>query len=143
MDVWKRSVPRVSAAVGGAPSPRCRRSLRGKGARILRAGVSDHVSNGAVSRGPAVVTGGLDGDHAFGDGGPGPPETFDTAKLLFHQKWVSELTGRNQLLSVGQFASFAEAGFLMTYGPDLNDLTRRAATCVDKILRAVRVETFP
>jgi putative tryptophan/tyrosine transport system substrate-binding protein len=69
--------------------------------------------------------------------------TFDTAKLLFHQKRLSELAARNQLLSVGEFGSFAEAGFLMTYGPDLNDLTRRAAAYVDKILRGARAGDLP
>jgi putative tryptophan/tyrosine transport system substrate-binding protein len=70
-------------------------------------------------------------------------ETFDTAKLLFHRTRLAELAVANRLASVGEFRPFAEAGFLMTYGADLNDLARRAATYVDKILKGAKPADLP
>jgi ABC-type uncharacterized transport system substrate-binding protein len=70
-------------------------------------------------------------------------ETFDTAKLLFHRTRLAELAMINRLASVGEFRPFAEAGFLMTYGADLNDLARRAATYVDKILKGANPGDLP
>jgi putative tryptophan/tyrosine transport system substrate-binding protein len=80
------------------------------------------------------VRGPSDFERAFNDARQGRAQgilTFDTAKILFHQTRLSELTARNRLPSVGEFRSLAESGLLMTYGADLNDLTRRAAAYVD------------
>jgi putative ABC transport system substrate-binding protein len=70
-------------------------------------------------------------------------ETFDTAKLLFHRARLAELAATNRLASVGEFRLFAEAGFLMTYGANLNELARRAATYVDKILKGAKPAELP
>jgi putative ABC transport system substrate-binding protein len=41
------------------------------------------------------------------------------------------------------FRELVEAGFLMSYGPNLPDLYRRAAEFADKILRGVRPSDIP
>jgi putative tryptophan/tyrosine transport system substrate-binding protein len=92
------------------------------------------------------VTGPSDFDRALTDARQGRAQgilTFDTAKLLFHQRRLSELAARHRLPSVGEFRPFAESGLLMTYGADLNDLTRRAAAYVDKILKGSRPADLP
>ena len=93
-----------------------------------------------------LVRGPDDFERAFNDARQGRVQgvqTFDTAKLLFNQTRLSELAASNRLASVGEFRSLAEAGFLMTYGADLNDLTRRAATHIDKILRGALAGDLP
>jgi putative ABC transport system substrate-binding protein len=92
------------------------------------------------------VRGSNDFDGAFKRARQGRAEgvlTFDTAKLLFHQPRLSGLAAKGQLPSVGEFRSFAEAGFLLTYGADLNDLTRRAAIYVDKVLKGAKPGDLP
>ena len=92
------------------------------------------------------VGGPSDFDKAFNDARRGHAQgilTFDTAKILFHQTRLSELMTRNRLPSVGEFRSFAESGLFMTYGADLIDLTRRAATYVDKILKGGKRADLP
>ncbi|HSI00552.1 MAG TPA: ABC transporter substrate-binding protein, partial [Reyranella sp.] len=56
---------------------------------------------------------------------------------------IAELAVQHRLPSVGFNRQLAERGFLITYGSDLNDVIRRAAHYVDKILRGARPEDLP
>src|SRR6516165_1674169 len=51
------------------------------------------------------------------------------------RKRVVELTLKNRLPTISGFASWADNGGLLTYGPDRNFMYRRAAVFVDKILK--------
>jgi putative ABC transport system substrate-binding protein len=56
---------------------------------------------------------------------------------------IAELAIKNRLPTISQWSDFAEAGGLMTYGPDLLDMNRRAATYVDKILKGAKAADLP
>jgi putative ABC transport system substrate-binding protein len=51
---------------------------------------------------------------------------------------IAELAAKHRLPSISAFREYAENGVLMTYGANIPDLYRRAATYVDKILKGAR-----
>jgi putative ABC transport system substrate-binding protein len=53
------------------------------------------------------------------------------------------LAAKNRLPAVYSFRGYVNAGGLMSYGPDLADLGRRAATYVDKILKGAKPADLP
>jgi len=67
----------------------------------------------------------------------------ETSMLTAHRAKLAELAVRNRLPAVGSLKGSAEAGFLMSYGPELSDWFRRAATFVDKILRGAKPADLP
>ncbi|MDH4180929.1 MAG: ABC transporter substrate-binding protein [Betaproteobacteria bacterium] len=56
---------------------------------------------------------------------------------------IAELAVRQRLPALYFFRENVEAGGLMSYGPSLHDLGRRAATYVDKILKGARPADLP
>jgi putative ABC transport system substrate-binding protein len=56
---------------------------------------------------------------------------------------IAELARIAGLLSIGEFPLQAQAGLLMTYGADLDDLARRSITYMDKILKGARAGDLP
>jgi putative ABC transport system substrate-binding protein len=67
----------------------------------------------------------------------------ETALLIFHRVRLAELAARAHLPAIGMFRLSPQAGFLMSYGPDMSDLFRRAATYVDKILKGAKPGDLP
>jgi putative ABC transport system substrate-binding protein len=63
--------------------------------------------------------------------------------LSAHAGRIAEWAVKNGLPSIFPFRGFPEAGGLMSYGPDLNDNFRRAATYVDKILKGAKPGDLP
>jgi len=56
---------------------------------------------------------------------------------------IAEAALRHRLPSIGILRRSAEAGFLMSYGPNVSDIFRIAADYVDKILKGVKPADLP
>jgi putative ABC transport system substrate-binding protein len=56
---------------------------------------------------------------------------------------IATFAQRNRLPSMYPTREYVEAGGLMSYGPSLPDLFRRAATYVDKILKGAKPADLP
>jgi ABC-type uncharacterized transport system substrate-binding protein len=56
---------------------------------------------------------------------------------------IAELAMKNQLPAIYGFREFVDAGGLMTYGVNIPTLCRRAAVCVDKILKGANPGDLP
>jgi putative ABC transport system substrate-binding protein len=69
--------------------------------------------------------------------------TFPDAVMLAHRKQIADFAGKLRLPSVGGWSEFADAGGLMTYGPNLLDSFRRVAFYVDKVLKGARPAELP
>jgi putative ABC transport system substrate-binding protein len=69
--------------------------------------------------------------------------TLTDGMLFTHRDRVVELTLKGKLPAVYPEAEFAAAGGLASYGPNLPDLFRRAATYVDKILKGAKPASLP
>jgi len=55
--------------------------------------------------------------------------------LFSNRKQIIDFAAKNRLPAIYERLEHVEDGGLMTYGPNINDLHRRAATFVDKILK--------
>jgi putative ABC transport system substrate-binding protein len=67
------------------------------------------------------------------------PDSF----TLAHRLEITSLAARYRLPAVYPWHAFAEVGGLLSYGPDLVDNFRRAATYVDRILRGEKPSELP
>ena len=66
-----------------------------------------------------------------------------TNTVVTHRARLAELAARERLMTVSEFPLMALAGFLMTYGADIDELGRRCAERVDKILKGARPGDLP
>ena len=60
-----------------------------------------------------------------------------------HRKQIVELAVKHRLPATYPRPEYVEEGGLITYGPSINDLFRRAATYVDKILKGAKPADIP
>ncbi len=67
---------------------------------------------------------------------PSPIFTVQRARLI-------ELAAKYRLPACYEFRNFVQDGGLMSYGPSINDMTGRAATYVDKILKGAAPASLP
>jgi putative ABC transport system substrate-binding protein len=61
----------------------------------------------------------------------------------FHRTRIVDLTAKNRLPAMYDVPEYVEAGGLMSYGTNINDLSRRAATYVDKIVKGAKPADLP
>jgi putative ABC transport system substrate-binding protein len=63
--------------------------------------------------------------------------------FLSERRRLVDLAAKNRLPAVYFVREFVDAGSFMSYGPNLPDLSRRAATYVDKILKGAKPGDLP
>src|SRR3954452_8019009 len=64
--------------------------------------------------------------------------------VLFNSRaQIGVLAAKNWLPGISAVREYAEAGLLLTYGPDLQDLFRRSAVFVDKIFKGAKPADLP
>jgi putative tryptophan/tyrosine transport system substrate-binding protein len=56
---------------------------------------------------------------------------------------IAKLALNSRMPAISYFREFPEAGGLLSYGPNLGDLSRRAAVYVDKILKGIKPADLP
>ena len=65
------------------------------------------------------------------------------AVLFNYRQQIAAMALRNRLPAASGFKEFAEAGLLLTYGVDVQDLFRRSASFVDKIFKGAKPADLP
>jgi len=65
------------------------------------------------------------------------------ALTYMRRQQIADLALKNRLPGIHALREYAQAGLLISYGPNLPDLYRRAAGYVDKILRGARPADLP
>jgi putative ABC transport system substrate-binding protein len=63
--------------------------------------------------------------------------------MVTNRPRVLQFAAQSRLLLATGFGPWAREGALLSYGPDVDDITRRAAAYVDKILRGARPGELP
>jgi putative tryptophan/tyrosine transport system substrate-binding protein len=92
------------------------------------------------ARGPA------DFARAFSDmtrARAGALTVLPSAMFVTERRRLVDLAAKNRLPAVYSWREFVDAGGLMSYGPNVADLFRRAATYVDKILKGTKPADLP
>ena len=74
---------------------------------------------------------------------PGALVVLSAPVMSFNAARISEFALKNALPGVYIFREFTDAGGLMSYGPNFDDLGRRAATYVDRILKGAKPADLP
>ena len=69
--------------------------------------------------------------------------TFPDALTLAHRKEIADFAATQRLASLGGWSQFADAGGLMTYGPNLFNSFKRIAFYIDKILKGAKPADLP
>ena len=64
-------------------------------------------------------------------------------RAIENRSLIADLALKNRVPLMSQFSPMVEAGALLSYGPDLNDLFRRAGSYVDRILKGARPGDLP
>ena len=106
-----------------------------KGAQVLHVSLAVYEVYDTITLDAAFVTLTKDRPDAF----LVPADTF----LVSQRGRIAQFAIANKLPSVYTFREYIEAGGLIAYTPNYNDLFRRAASYVDKILKGAKPGDLP
>jgi putative tryptophan/tyrosine transport system substrate-binding protein len=87
---------------------------------------------------PAAVQGPNDFESAFSGisrGGASSLIVLSSPMFAKHRARIADLAARSRLPAIYPLSDYADAGGLMSYGPNINDLYRRVAHYLDRILK--------
>lgn len=76
-------------------------------------------------------------------GSAGALITLRNPRIVVHRRRIAELALKSRLPAIYDDREFTEAGGLMSYGANLADLYRRAASYVDRILKGAKPADLP
>src|SRR5215468_2312877 len=68
---------------------------------------------------------------------------LDDVLITSHKRQILDWATKNRLPVISQYREFTEAGALISYGPSIRDMYRRAAYFVDKILKGAKPGELP
>jgi len=68
---------------------------------------------------------------------------MQSPRLLGYRLQVLKLAADARLPVMGMFVNFAEAGALLSYGPNIEEMCRRSSGYVDRILRGTKAGDLP
>ena len=142
LELLKQAVPGVSRVAvlwqPGALGERTDKDML-KGAEVAARALGVRLQF-VEARGPA------DFDRAFSDmtrARAGALTVLASTMFVNERRRLVDLAAKNRLPAVYPWREFVDAGGLMSYGPNLADLFRRAATYVDKILKGAKPGDLP
>jgi ABC-type uncharacterized transport system substrate-binding protein len=95
---------------------------------------------------PIEVRGPDDFESAFAasiKGGARALSLANTAMFYTYRRRLADLAVKNRLTWIAGDRAYADAGCFMSYGPDANDLVRRAASYVHRILGSAKPADLP
>ena len=142
LELLKQAVPGVSRVAvlwqpGGLGERTEKDMLKGADVAARALGVRLQF---VEARGPA------DFDRAFSDmtrARAGALTVLGSPMFFTERRRLVDLAAKNRLPAVYTLREFVDAGGLMSYGPNIADLFRRAATYVDKILKGAKPADLP
>ena len=142
LDLLKEAVPGVSRIAvlwqpGAFPERTEKDYLKGAEAAGRALGIRLQF---VEARGPADFERGF---SAMIRASAGALTVLPSNMFISERRRLADLAARNRLPAVYPWREFADAGGLMTYGPSYDDLFRRAATYVDKILKGAKPADLP
>jgi ABC-type uncharacterized transport system substrate-binding protein len=76
-------------------------------------------------------------------GHPGALSVYGGPLTYMRRQQIADFAIKNRLPTIHSLKEYAEAGFLVSYGPNLPTAYRRAAAYVDKILRGAKPGDLP
>jgi len=89
------------------------------------------------------IHGRQDLQEAFAQARRGNAQALVAVAMWPYRSEVAELAARSRVALMGEGSHEAQAGFLIAYGADLDDLVRRSALMTARILKGARVGDLP